>query len=84
LIFSKTKQTQPPKKLTALEDDNMPFGIPAVCCQEILQGARDKREWTLLHDYLISQEILVPNDALTTHINAAELFYKCRKKGIHN
>lgn len=79
--YLKNKNNEATKKLAELENNDVPFGIPAICCQEILQGSRDKREWELLHAYLTSQEILTSKDALTTHVKASEIFFKCRKKG---
>jgi len=53
-----------------------------ICCQEVLQGARDQREWALLSDYLGSQNLLFPHDSWATHFNAARIYYDCRRKGI--
>ena len=50
--------------------------------QEVLQGAKDEREWTLLSEYLESQDLLVPSDAVSTHREAARIYYDCRRKGL--
>jgi predicted nucleic acid-binding protein len=65
-----------------LEEEDVPFAIPAICCQELLQGARDEREWRLLRDYLETQMILSPVEAWATHAAAARIFYDCRRQGI--
>jgi len=70
------------RRLRQLEMDQTPFAVPVICCQEVLQGARDQREWALLSDYLGSQNLLFPHDLWTTHVNAARIFYDCRRKGI--
>jgi predicted nucleic acid-binding protein len=46
------------RRLRQLEVDRTPFSLPVICCQEVLQGARDQREWALLFDYLGSQNLL--------------------------
>ena len=59
-----------------------PFALPGVCFQEVLQGAKDEREWNLLNEYLGSQELLVARDPLATHREAARIFFDCRRKGL--
>jgi predicted nucleic acid-binding protein len=68
--------------LEEIERDGVPFMIPDVCCQETLQGARNEKEWSLLLEYLETQQVLVPEDSLSCHIEAARIFYDCRRKGI--
>ena len=68
--------------LRRLEEGGTPFGIPGVCCQELLQGARDEKEWRLLLAYLESQDILVPLDPLAAHVEAARIVFECRRRGI--
>ena len=68
--------------LRRLEADGMPLAIPAVCCQELLQGARDQREWKLLLGTLETQDLLVPADPWQTHVEAARIFFDCRRRGI--
>jgi predicted nucleic acid-binding protein len=57
------------------------YRIPAICCQEVLQGARDEHEWRQLHQYLTTQTVLVPSDPLAAHISAARIYYDCRRRG---
>lgn len=68
--------------LRALSDEGTPIGIPAVCVQEILQGARDEEEWGTLHDYLLTQHILTPLDPVLSHVEAARLYFEARRRGI--
>jgi predicted nucleic acid-binding protein len=65
-----------------LEQEEVPYLLPAFCYQEVLQGAKDEREWRLLREYLGSQELLLPQDLLDTHFNAARIFFDCRRKGL--
>ena len=59
-----------------------PFALPGICFQEVLQGAKDEREWSLLNEYLGSQELLFARDTLATHREAARIFFDCRRKGL--
>ena len=58
------------------------WALPLVCLQEILQGAKDEREWKLLRSALESQEIVGPGDPLAVHLEAARIFFDCRRKGL--
>jgi predicted nucleic acid-binding protein len=53
-----------------------------VCSQELLQGARDEREWRLLRDYLGTQRMLTANDPWAVHTSAARIYFDCRRRGI--
>jgi predicted nucleic acid-binding protein len=65
-----------------MEREDTPFHIPAICCQEILQGAKDEREWEFLYRNISTQRTLVPENPLPTHIAAARIFFECRRKGM--
>jgi predicted nucleic acid-binding protein len=69
-------------RLHRLETDQVPFAIPGVCCQELLAGARDQREWQLLLSHLETQNILWPVDPWTTHVEAARIMVDCRAHGL--
>ena len=68
--------------LEKLELENAPFGLPGVCYQEILQGARDEKEWKLLDNYLGGQELLLAADPAASHRDAARIYFDCRRKGL--
>jgi hypothetical protein len=57
IAFFRGHQNPAVEQLTNLEAEEIPFLLPGVCFQEVLQGARDEREWRLLEEYLGSQEI---------------------------
>ena len=50
--------------------------------QEILQGAKDEKEWKLLDNYLAEQELLFASDPATSYRNAARIYFDCRRKGL--
>jgi len=76
------KDTAAVEHLVRLERESTPFHIPALCCQELLQGAKNEREWKLLLEYLSSQQVLLPADPWHTHVEAARIFFDCRRKGL--
>jgi predicted nucleic acid-binding protein len=71
----------PIERLQRLEEEEIPFMLPIVCYQEILQGAKDQREWNVLSEYLGSQDLLLPEDQFATHRGAARIYFDCREKG---
>lgn len=76
------RSTPAADQLREMERDRVPFTIPAVCCQELLQGAGDDREWSVLLAYLESQRRLVPRDPWATHRDAGRIFFDCRRVGV--
>lgn len=68
--------------LEKLELENAPFGLPGVCYQEVLQGAKDEREWKLLDNYLGGQELLLAADPAASYRDAARIYFDCRRKGL--
>ena len=80
--FLKGLKTPVTERLRQLEIEQTPFALPAVCYQEVLQGARDEREWRLLTESLDAQKILMPRDPWSTHRDAARIYYDCRRKGL--
>ncbi|MEA3468945.1 MAG: PIN domain nuclease [Thermodesulfobacteriota bacterium] len=60
----------------------IPFGISSIIYQEILQGAKTGKEYKILQEYLSTQRFFNPKDHLLSYSDAADIYYKCRKKGI--
>lgn len=76
------RHTPASDRLRQLEATGTPYGIPMVCCQEVLQGAKDEREWRTLRAYLGTQRLVLPQDPQAVHFEAARIFFDCRRKGI--
>lgn len=74
-------RSSPIDRLAALEASDTPFAIPMLCCQEVMQGAADEREWRLLRANLSTQRLVIPADPVATHWEAARIFFECRRKG---
>lgn len=69
-------------RLESLLEEEIPISIPGICCQEVLQGAKNEKEWKLLDEYLGGQDLLFPSDPLATHWEAARIYFDCRRKGL--
>jgi len=68
--------------LANLEANDIPYAIPLLCCQEVLQGARDEAEWRVLHENLSAQRLALSADPAALHWEAARIFFDCRRRGI--
>lgn len=80
--FFRGLETPATARLAELNTENRPFAIPGACCQELLQGAKDEREWSLLAEYLGTQRILHPVDPWKTHVRAARIYFDLRRRGV--
>ena len=63
-----------------LREEN--YSIPAICAQEVLQGAKTQNNWNKLKSFLETYQLVVPRDPIQFHIDTAEIYFKCKKKGI--
>ncbi|MDN5276332.1 MAG: hypothetical protein PWR01_297 [Clostridiales bacterium] len=75
----KNKQTE---KLVMIIKNDLPFGINDFIYQEVLQGARTKKEFNLLKEYLGSQRFFNLKYGRKSYEMAAELYFRCIKHGI--
>jgi predicted nucleic acid-binding protein len=80
--FLRGRETGPVERFVEIEKRSVPYAIPGVCCQELLQGARDEKEWKKLSKYLETQIVLHSREPWRTHFGAARIFFDCRRKGI--
>jgi len=80
--FLRGSDTVGTRRLRRLETDNIPYAIPALCCQELLGGVKDDTEWNLLLEYLETQTILTPTDPWRTRVEAARIMVDCRARGL--
>jgi len=63
-------------------DRDIPFGLSAFSYQELLQGARDEREYKVLREYLDTQVIYYPPEDPGFYEKAARLFFDLRRRGV--
>ncbi|HZZ42027.1 MAG TPA: PIN domain-containing protein [Tepidisphaeraceae bacterium] len=69
-------------RLDQLIEQGEAFALTPVILQEILQGTRSEKEFTKLQRNLLTQHILFPLDSIESHIAAADIYAKCRRKGV--
>jgi len=78
--FLKGKVTKQSQRFEQIINNKIPFGISIFTYQELLQGAKNKKEFEKLKRYLSTQKIYYPTHQ--TFNDAAYLFFRCRKNGI--
>lgn len=61
--------------------NEIPFGISSFTYQELLQGARNEKEFETLTEYLSTQKIYFPGQDLSEYEKAAHIFFDLRRKG---
>ena len=61
---------------------DIPFGISSYTYQEVLQGARNEKEFQTLKEYLSTQQIYYLESEASTFEKAAKLYFNLRRKGV--
>ena len=80
--FFKGIQNDPSLSLKEIIRQQIPFGIASVVYQELLQGAKNKKEYKILDEYLSCQRFFHPLDSVGSYGKAAWIYLSCRKHGI--
>lgn len=80
--FLKGQADEKSKLFEEVLSRDIPFGISAYTYQEILQGARDEKEYERLHSYLSTQTIYYLPEKEATYAQAARLYFDLRRKGV--
>jgi predicted nucleic acid-binding protein len=80
--FFKGLKGIPCGKLDYIIDNDIPYGICNFVYQELLQGARNDKEYKLLKEYLNSLPFYELRYGKQSFENAAIMYINCRKKGI--
>jgi len=80
--YLKGLDTDSCKKLDYIITNNIPYGVNSFIYQEILQGARDKKEFDELKDYLGSLRFYELRHGLESYERAAYLYFQCRRSGL--
>ena len=80
--YFKGLKGNPYDKLDSLIDQNTPIGICNQVYQEILQGAKDEKEFCILREYLDTMNFYDLLYGKKSYESAAWLYFKCRKAGI--
>jgi len=80
--YFKGLKGEPYDKLDGLIEQDIPVGICNQIYQEVLQGAKNKKEFDLLKEYLEIMDFYDLRYGKKSYENAALLYINCRKAGI--
>jgi predicted nucleic acid-binding protein len=80
--YFKGFQGEPYDKFDRLIDQNIPVGICNQVYQEVLQGAKNEKEFGKLKEYLNAMDFYDLRYGKQSYENAAWMYFKCRKSGI--
>ena len=72
----------PYDKLDHVNENDIPYGICNYVFQELLQGAKNEKEFNLLKEYLDTLPVYDLLHGKLSFENAALMYMNCRKKGI--
>jgi predicted nucleic acid-binding protein len=82
LPYLKGKETGASIFLERIFDEGVEIALTSWIAQEVIQGARDETEWRTLKRYLSSQRMIHLADPLQSHLEAARIYYECRRRGL--
>ena len=80
--YFKGQKGEPYDKLDNLIDQNIPIGICNQVYQEVLQGAKNEKEFGTLREYLSTIYVYDLRYGKKSYENAAWMYFKCRKAGV--
>ena len=72
----------PYEKMDYIIDNDIPYGICNYIYQELLQGAKNEKEYKLLKEYLDTLPFYDVRYGKQSFENAALVYMSCRKNGI--
>ena len=80
--YLKGNETHKTRVFDAILNQGLSYGISPYSYQELLQGARNEREFELLKEYLDTQNFYYLPSTLETFEKAARLYFDLRRKGV--
>lgn len=80
--FFRGRETKGTVYLERLINEGAPFCINEFTYQEILQGAKDEKEFSTLKSYLSEIPLCSLKLGINSYENAAILNFRCRRKGV--
>lgn len=80
--FSRGIDNPSAAKFEEMQNKGIPFGINNFIYQEILQGAKTRKEFDLLKKYLSSQKFYDLKEGQKSYEAAAEIYFTCRRQGV--
>lgn len=80
--FFRGSKNEATSKFKLVLQQGLNFGITSHILQEVLQGAKSEKEYSLLRRYLETQRFFQPKDPIASFAEAARIFFRCRKRGL--
>lgn len=80
--FFKGSDNGASRTFRSILEQNIPFGITSFIFQEVLQGAKNKREYDHLGKYLRSQKFFHPKHPVDTFEAAARIYFNVAERGL--
>ena len=80
--FFNGKKIAEVNKLEYIIKNNIPFGINDYIYQELLQGSKTEKEFSILNDYLKTQRFYYLLYGRQSYENASLIYFNCRRNGI--
>jgi predicted nucleic acid-binding protein len=80
--YLKGKQDAKTQLFDSILKSDIPYGISGYTYQEVLQGARNEKEFAILKEYLGSQKIYFLPETVETCEKAARMYFNLRRKGV--
>ncbi len=80
--FFNGKKIEEVNKLEYIIKNNIPFGINDYIYQELLQGSKTEKEFSILNDYLKTQRFYYLLHGRQSYENASLIYFNCRRNGI--
>jgi len=80
--FLRAKPIPEVELLKNLLQHKHPIGLTSLIFQELLQGCNSNENFVQYKSYFGSQRFFHPIDNVTSHVDAAEIYFKCRKNGV--
>ena len=80
--YLKGNETSKTRIFDSILKQGLFFGISPYTYQELLQGAKNEREFKLLKGYLDTQNLYFLPHTLETFERASRLYFELRRKGI--
>jgi len=70
------------RRFREILERGVPFGITPTILQEVLQGAKSEKDFSVLRKYLDGQRCYLPGNPREAAIEAAKIYFTLRKHGI--
>ena len=74
--------TEATRRFAEVLDLGSPVGLTGFVYQEVVQGVSSAREFEQTSEYLGSQTFYHPQDPVGSYLEAARIYFDCRRAGI--